>query len=77
MMLGLPGIWTHRGQPWAKLLALPQFILNTRVMGLVMPHPAEGDSEAQGGDKAAGETQGRDLGPGHQTPDTPGAGDSH
>ena len=46
-------------------------ILSTRAVGLVILHSAYGKSKAWEGDKAVGKTEGQDLGPGHQTADTP------
>lgn len=66
---------TLRDRHWAKPFALLHLIFNTRTIGLVMPHSADGESEAQGGDKAAGERQGQDLEPGLL--DTPRDPSSH
>lgn len=60
---------TRCDRHWAEPLALLHLIFTTRTVGLVTPHSADGESEAQGGDKAAGKRQDQDVGPG--LPDTP------
>lgn len=64
---------TYRGQQWAKLLALPHLILNTRGVGLIMRHSTDGKSEAWESDKM----QGQDLSPDDQTPETLRGASSH
>lgn len=55
---------TRCDRHWAESLALLHLMVTTRTVGLVTPHSADGESEAQGGDKAAGKRQDQDEGPG-------------